>query len=90
MQKFTFNKHEDLLIPSTSFFKPIKDSKGNILGGDDLMKIMENVADAYEKNEERPVPVPDQKFISWVRQYNKMRSEGNSSEKIFQRTLSKI
>ena len=90
MQKFSFNKREDLLIPATSFFRPIKDGNDKPLSGENLLKAMEKIADKYETENERPVPIPDQKFLAWIRQYNKMASEGMASEKIFQRTISKI
>lgn len=88
MNKFTFNKKESLLIPNSGMYKPFKDKNGNELSGDNLIKSLVNVIKAYEKAN-KPIPIPDQKFVAWLKQFGKMLNEGVSSEEIMNRTLVK-
>lgn len=87
MQSFTFNKRQDVLIPEINNFKPFTDKDGNPVTGDRLIKVFAKTIDKWEKQNKMPVPIPDQKFISWVRQSAKMIDEGKSSEEIFKQTI---
>lgn len=87
MQSFTFNKRQDVLIPEINNFKPFMDKDGNVITGDRLIRAMAKTIDKWESKNKMPVPIPDQKFIAWVRQASKMLDEGKSSEEIFKQTL---
>lgn len=87
MQKFTFNKKQDLLIPETNMFTPLKNSKGETLSGDETIKRFAKIIDKFERTYNRPVPIAQQNFIAWVKQAKRMLDEGKTSEEIFAQTL---
>lgn len=87
MQSFSFNKRQDVLIPEINNFKPFMDKDGNAITGDRLIKIMAKTVDKWETKNKMPVPIPDQKFIGWIKQAAKKLEEGMSSEDIFKQTI---
>lgn len=87
MQKFTFTEKKDLLIPNNNTFSPPLDANGQPLSGDELIKTFAKIVDKFETDNNRPVPIQDQRFISWLKQAAKLLNEGKSSEEIFKRTI---
>ncbi len=87
MEKFTFDKRKEVMFPNSAFFDAPKDSKGNELDGDSLIKTMAGIADKWVTKNKCPVPIPDQKFIVWLRQTRDSLNAGKSSEEIFKQTL---
>lgn len=87
MQKFTFNRKKDIMIPETNNFSALKDKDGKVLDGDEVIKRFANIAVKYETTYNRPVPIANQKFIAWLKQAKRMLDNGETSEMIFQKTL---
>lgn len=90
MQKFSFNKRTDVLMPETASFRYIKDKNGNNVVDDKLILLMANICDKWEEKNKMPVPIPEQNFIAWLRQARDMIKEGKSSEEVMRRTLIQI
>lgn len=76
----------NVLIPTNTSPKCFKDKQGNDLSGDDLIRAFCKVIEKHDKAG-KPVRIPDQKFISWLRQAGEMLSQGKTSEEIFQATI---
>ena len=87
MQKYSFTEKKDLLIPNTLMSRPFYDKDGKELSGDELIKVMARIADKWQNDTRRPVPIPEQQFVGWVRQASKLLDEGMSSDEIFRKTL---
>lgn len=87
MQKFTFTERKDLLIPNTPMSRPLCDKDGRELSGDDLIRVMADMAEQWQKDTGCPVPIPEQQFVAWVRQASNMLDQGMSSEEIFKKTI---
>lgn len=87
MQKFSFSQKKDVLIPQSDVFRPPLDKDGKPLNGDALLRTMANIATTFEEKNKKPVPIPDQKFVAWLKQAKKLMDEGMTSAEIFSRTL---
>lgn len=83
-----FSIKKDTLIPETFSNVMFKDKNGNELSGDDFIRMS---AKHIKKFEDKgiPVPVQNQKFVSWLKQADEMLSQGLSSDEIFEKTLIK-
>ena len=86
MQKFTFSEKKTLLIPNSASFRPMKEKDGTPIVGDNLIRRFGQIITEFE-NKGRPVPIPEQSFIGWIKQANRMLDEGKSSEEIFAATV---
>lgn len=89
MNKFTFKEQKDLLLPQTGTQVAFKDKDGKPLSGEELLRRMAVAAEKWEQTEHKPVPIPEQKFIAWLKQGKKCLDEGMSSEEYFEKTLIK-
>lgn len=89
MKKFTFKQEKDMLIPQTGTQVVFKDKDGKELSGEELLKRMAISASKWEKETGTPVPIPEQKFIEWLKQGKKALDDGMSSEEYFQKTIIK-
>lgn len=86
MQKFTFSEKKTLLIPNSATFRPMKDKDGKPIMGDALIRRFGKIIEQFEKKG-RPVPIPEQEFVGWIKQANKLLDEGKTSEEIFAMTI---
>lgn len=77
---------DNTLIPTNTAPRAFKDKHGNDLSGDDLLRAFGKVIAKHDKKG-IPVRIPDQKFVSWLRQANEMLSAGKTSDEIFQNTI---
>lgn len=87
MQKFSFKQEKDLLIPETKNMVYPKDSKGNVLSGEEFVKKMAIIAKTWEDKFKRPVPIQDQKFVAWLLQTKNSMDNGKSFETILKETV---
>ena len=90
MQKFTFSEKKTLLIPNTNTFRPPLDKNGRPIPPDDLLRTFGKIVTAYEKKTGKPVPIPDQKFVGWIKQFCNQLDSGKTSEEIFKSSLVNI
>lgn len=87
MRKFSFSEKKNMLIPNSPLLRPFYDKNGKELSGDEMIHIMANICNKWTKKTKVPVPIPEQKFIAWVKQASKMLNEGIKSEEIFKQTI---
>lgn len=87
MQKCSFTERKNVLIPNSPLSRPFYDADGNELSGDQLIKTMANMAITWEQKYKKPVPIPEQQFIAWLKQASNLLDKGMSSEEIFEKTL---
>lgn len=85
--KFSSLKKQEFIITDSKAFCPARDANGNVLSGDELIKKMADAAVRWEKTFNRPVPVPDQSFVAWLKQYKTMRDKGENPDDIIQKTV---
>lgn len=87
MQKYSFTEKKGVLIPNSPMSRPFYDKDGKELSGDELIKVMANMADTWEKERGCPVPIPEQQWIAWVKQASNLLDQGMNSEEIFKKTI---
>ena len=87
MEKFSFKQDRDLLIPNTKNMVFPKDENGREMSGDDFIRKMATIAKSWETKYQRPVPIPDTKFVAWLKQAKSMMDSGESYEDVLRRTV---
>lgn len=87
MQKFSFKTQKDLLIPQTRTIIAFKDADGNQLSGDELLKRMGNMCEKWESEVGMPVPIPNQRWIAWLKQAKRELDGGMSSDEYFKKSI---
>ena len=86
MQQFTLTEKKTVLMPNSASFRPLKEADGTPITGDNLIRRFGHIIREFE-SKGRPVPIPEQSFIGWIKQANKMLDEGKTSEEIFASTI---
>lgn len=87
MERFSFKQEKDLLIPNTKNMVFPKDENGREMSGDDFIKKMATIAKTWEDKHKRPVPIPDTKFVAWLKQVKNMMDNGETYEDVLRKTV---
>lgn len=90
MQKFSFKEQKDLLIPTTKNMVYPKDKNGRNLSGDEFIKKMATIAATFERKFKRPVPIPNQDFVAWLKQTKRLMDEGMKFDDIMSMTVAPV
>lgn len=54
------------IIPDGKTHRPLRNGRGEILGGKDVIMTMDKIARSYEDTNNEPVPDVDPAFIAWL------------------------
>lgn len=84
---FTFKRQQSVEVPETATMRPFLDKNGNVLSGEEIVKRTASQIRKYEKENRKPFPHPDRKFIDWWLQAADEISNGATYADVVQQSV---
>lgn len=78
-----FKKESAFEMPQN---RPLTDKNGRELSGDEIFNELYKFVSEFD-NKGQAVPVSDQRFIAWLRQYKELRDKGQTCDEILKATV---